>query len=145
MDGSRVESALHDAVSGSLLSAYVAPERAVRLAEFGAVGATGAAVNLLVLLALAGGDGLLLPGLIAFAVGVAWTYGLNHALTFDPSGTVLERVPHYAAVYVIGYVIYTAFLSVGVGLTLPYWLSGLTATGAGGLWNYWGTEQFALD
>lgn len=146
MDGTRIEDALREFVRGTPLSAYVEPGRAVRVAEFGAVGATGALVNLAVLLTLSDGAGdLLVPGLVAFTAGVLWTYGLNRVVTFDTDASVVGRIPHYVAVYTVGYAIYAALLMGGVALALPAWLSGLTATGAGGVWNYWGSEQFALD
>ena len=72
----RIENALASAVRGTPLAEYVAPERAVRVAEFGGVGATGALVNLAVLLALADGNGVLAPAFVAFLAGVLWTYGL---------------------------------------------------------------------
>ncbi|QDX39872.1 GtrA family protein [Salarchaeum sp. JOR-1] len=139
----RIETALASAVRGTFLAEYVAPERAVRIAEFGGVGATGALVNLLVLLALADGDGILVPALAAFVAGVLWTYGLNRLVTFDFDGGALERAPHYVGVYAVGYTIYAVFLTIGLALALPAWLSGLAATGVGGVWNYWGSERIA--
>lgn len=144
MVGSHVESALHDLVQRTPVTNHVDAERAVRVAEFTAVGTSGALVNLAVLLALADGDDLLVPGFVAFAAGVLWTYGLNRLVTFDTDASVVGRVPHYLGVYAVGYVIYATLLTVTVAFAFPYWLAGLAATGAGGLWNYWGSERFAL-
>ena len=125
----------------------VALDRAVRAAEFGLVGVSGALVNAVVFLALVGGSGYLIPGLIAFWLAVVWTFGLNWVVTFDETrDQFYSRFARYLAVCSLGYVVYTTVLSAAVELVhLAYPLAVVAAIGIAGTWNFIGAELFAMD
>jgi putative flippase GtrA len=122
-----------------------APERAVRAVEFGAVGLTGAVLNLALFLWLAGPTTPLVAGTVAFAGTVGWTFLLNWVVTFERPGDFLRRFGRYLGVYAAGYVVYIGTLMTGLHLlALPFWLSDLGAIAGGGLLNYVGSERYAL-
>ncbi|GGL70523.1 GtrA family protein [Halocalculus aciditolerans] len=126
--------------------ASVSAERLVRLAEFGAVGASGAVVNLVVFLFVASRIAFFLAGFVAFFGGVLWTFALNWVVTFrDVTGELGRRFVQYVGVCCVGYAIYTATLTGAVAVFhLPYWLSGLGAISTAGVWNFLGSERYAL-
>ena len=120
-------------------------ERAVRVVEFGAVGLTGAVLNLAVFLWLAGVTSALVAGTVAFFGTIGWTFLLNWLVTFERPGDIFRRFGRYLGVYAVGYVVYIATLLAGLHLlALPFWLSDLGAVAGGGLWTYLGSEQYAL-
>lgn len=125
----------------------VATDRAVRAAEFGLVGLSGAIVNAVVFLWLVTGDEYLIPGMIAFWLAIAWTFGLNWFVTFDETrGQLYSRFARYMGVCSIGYLIYTTVLSAAVELVhLAYPLAVVAAIAIAGAWNFVGAELFAMD
>ncbi|MFC7166665.1 GtrA family protein [Halospeciosus flavus] len=141
-----VETVLADAVRGTRVSRVCRPERAVQATEFGLVGLSGAAVNFGVFFAMVHSVPYFEAGTLAFFVAILWTFALNWTVTFERPGGLVERFAKYLGVCVVGWGIYTATLTAAVQLlALPYWLSSLGAITGGGLWNYVGSEQFALD
>ncbi|GGL33213.1 hypothetical protein GCM10009037_16050 [Halarchaeum grantii] len=120
-------------------------ERAVRLTEFGAIGVSGALVNVAVFLALAGALPTSRAAFVAFFGGAVWTFGLNSRYTFAATDRLRRRFARYLGVCIVGYAVYTALLTATIQwLTLPYWMASLSAVTGGGLWNYAGSEWFAL-
>jgi len=120
-------------------------ERAVRVVEFGVVGLTGAVLNVALFLWLGGVTSALVAGTVAFLSTIGWTFLLNWLVTFERPGSILRRFGRYLGVYAVGYVVYIAALLTGLHLlALPFWLSDLGAVAGGGLWNYLGSERYAL-
>lgn len=142
----QLEMALADAVRRSRVSRVCRPERAVRLAEFGVVGLSGAALNFGIFLSMVHSTPYFRAGTLAFFSAILWTFALNWAITFERPNGIAQRFAKYLGVCVVGWGIYTAMLTAAVQLlALPYWLSSIGAITGGGLWNYVGSEQFALN
>jgi putative flippase GtrA len=141
----RLETTLAEVLRALGITRLCPVERAVRVVEFGAVGLTGAVLNLAVFLWLVGVTSALVAGTVAFAGTVGWTFLLNWLVTFERPGSILRRFGRYLGVYAVGYVVYIAALLAGLHLlALPSWLSGLGAVAGGGFWNYLGSEWYAL-
>lgn len=141
----RVETALEAGLRRLGVTRVCPAERAVRLTEFGAIGVSGALVNVAVFLALAGALPTARAAFVAFFGGAVWTFGLNSRYTFEATDRLRRRFARYLGVCIVGYAVYTAVLTASVRwLTLPYWMASLSAVTGGGLWNYAGSEWFAL-
>lgn len=125
---------------------FVAPDRAVRALEFGLVGSTGAALNSGVFLSSASRQSYLVPGAIAFFVAVCWTFLLNRHVTFDrPDGDFLTQFARYLSVCACGYVLYASALTAAIEFVhLTRFVANTGALVVGGLWNFVGSERFAL-
>lgn len=125
----------------------IATDRAVRAAEFGLVGLSGAIVNAVVFLALVSGEEYLIPAMIAFWLAIAWTFGLNWIVTFDEThGHFFSRFARYLGVSSVGYVVYTTVLSAAVEFVhVAYPIAVLAAIAIAGAWNFLGAELFAMD
>ncbi len=141
------EHAVETVVHAVGVTRVVATDRAVRAAEFGLVGLSGAIVNAVVFLALVSGEEYLIPGMIAFWLAIAWTFGLNWIVTFDEThGHFYSRFARYLGVCSVGYVVYTTVLSAAVEFVhVAYPIAGLAAIGIAGAWNFVGAELFAMD
>lgn len=141
------ENAIETIVHAVGVTRVMATDRAVRAAEFGLVGLSGAIVNAVVFLRLVTGNQYLIPGLIAFWLAIGWTFGLNWIVTFDETrGQLYSRFARYMGVCSIGYLIYTTVLSAAVELVhLAYPLAVVAAIGVAGTWNFVGAELFAMD
>jgi putative flippase GtrA len=128
------------------LDRLVCPQRPVRVAEFAAVGATGAAVNVATFAAAVHAVHYLLAGLAAFAAGTTWNFGLHRRLTFAAAdGRRSRQYLRYVAVTALGLVVYTATLAVFVGrLGVGHLPAGVAAVGASGTWNFLGSETWAF-
>jgi putative flippase GtrA len=120
------------------------PSRAVRAVEFGAVGATGAAVNTAVFLVAP--IAYFVAGALAFAAAAAWTFSLNWTVTYDrPSHSLPRAFGRYASVYTLGFLVYSAALLAGVELlSLPGFSANIAAIAVAGTVNFTGSELFAL-
>lgn len=141
------ENAVETIVHAVGVTSVMATDRAVRAAEFGLVGLSGAIVNAVVFLWLVTGEAYLIPGMIAFWLAVAWTFGLNWIVTFDETrGQLYSRFARYMGVCSIGYLVYTTVLSAAVELVhLAYPLAVGAAIAIAGAWNFVGAELFAMD
>lgn len=141
----RVEAVLETAIRRAGVGRLCPPRHAVRAAEFGAVGLSGAFLNVALLFALLGDVPYAVSGFVAFFGAAAWTFALNSRYTFRATDRLSRRFVRYLGVCVFGYVVYTAVLTAGLRwLTLPYWLASLSAVTGGGLCNYLGSEWYAL-
>jgi putative flippase GtrA len=141
----RLEATLAAALRTLGVTRLCPAERAVRVVEFGAVGLTGAVLNVALFLWLAGPTAPLVAGTVAFLATIGWTFLLNWLVTFGRPGDLLRRFGRYLGVYAVGYVVYIGTLMTGLHLfALPFWLSDLSAVAGGGLLNYVGSEQYAL-
>lgn len=141
----RLETTLETALRTLGVTRLCPAERAVRVVEFGAVGLTGAALNVVLFLWLVGATSVMVAGTAAFLGTIGWTFLLNWLVTFERPGGILRRFGRYLGVYAVGYVVYIAALLTGLHLlALPFWLSDLGAVAGGGLWNYLGSERYAL-
>jgi len=120
------------------------PSRAVRAVEFGAVGATGAAVNTFVFLVAP--VAYFFAGVLPFAAATAWTFSLNWTVTYDrPSHSLPRAFGRYASVYALGFLVYSAAVVAGVELlSLPGFSANLAAIAVAGAANFTGAELFAL-
>lgn len=139
-----VERRVEVAVRRLGIDRFTAPARAVRAVEFGAVGATGTAVNAVVFLLAP--VAYFLAGVMAFFGAAAWTFVLNWIVTYSrPSHSLAHAFGRYASVYVLGFVIYSAVLAGGVELFhVNAFVSNLAAIVVAGTANFTGTELFAL-
>jgi len=141
----RFERALAAAARRCGVTRVVAAQRAVRLVEFGVVGASGALVNVAVLVALLDDVPASVAAFVAFFGAATWTFALNSRVTFETTDALSRRFARYLGVCSAGYVVYTALLLVCLRwLALPYWAAALPAVTGGGLLNYVGSERFAL-
>jgi|GEM_PF-1431429 len=140
------EHAVESVVHAAGVTRLVAVDRAIRAIEFGLVGVTGAGLNVAIFLALVGRGEYLVPGLVAFWLAVAWTFGLNWLVTFDHvRGRFVRRFARYAAVCSLGYVLYTLVLSAAIEVgELAYPVAVVAAIGIAGTWNFLGAERFAM-
>jgi len=141
----RVEAALETAAERAGVGRFCRPERAVRLFEFGAVGSSGAVLNVCLLLALLGDVPYAVSAFVAFFGAATWTFALNSRYTFAATDRLRRRFVRYLGVCTFGYVVYTAVLIAGLQwLAAPQWLASLSAVTGGGLCNYLGCEWYAL-
>lgn len=126
------------------LGRVVPQSRAVRVVEFGAVGATGSAVNATVFLLAP--VAYLLAGLLAFVGSTTWTFALNWTVTYDrPNRSLPQAFGRYASVSVLGFVVYSAVLVAGIEvLQLPGLSANVAAIAVAGTVNFAGNELFAL-
>lgn len=148
---------LADAVDEALLAGVRAvgadqllddPDRAVRFAEFAAVGGTGAVVNTAVFLTLVGGGiHYLLAGALAFVVAVSWNFSGNWLLTFGrPSGHLHRQYMQFVAVSLGGFAIYSLTLVVMIdGLGAAPLAANVAGIATSGLWNFFGADEFAFE
>ncbi|WP_435098591.1 GtrA family protein [Halarchaeum sp. P4] len=141
----RFESVLEAGFRRAGVTRVCRAERAVRATEFGAIGLTGALLNAVAFLALVGRLSTAQAAFVAFFGAAVWTFGLNSRYTFETTDQLRRRFARYLGVCSLGYVVYTAVLTMSLQwLTLPYWLASLSAVTGGGLLNYVGSELFAL-
>lgn len=125
------------------LDDIVDPKQAVRCAEFGLVGATGTAVNMIVFAMLSTflGTHFLLAGATAFLAAVNWNFVLNYVFTYDlPRGSTFRQYVGFHSVSVIGFVVYVVTLSALVMMNVPELLSNLFAILAGAGFNFVGSD-----
>lgn len=142
---SRVERALETVFRRVGVTRVYPVDRAVRAAEFGTVGLTGAFVNLAVLLTLADRLPYVESAFAAFFGAAVWTFGLNSRYTFDATDRRVRRFARYIGVCTLGYLVYTTVLAAGLQwFAAPYWVASLPALTGGGLCNYVGSEWYAL-
>lgn len=122
-------------------------QRLLRFGEYGAVGATGAAWNMVVFLTVLDvGAFYLVAATAAFLVAVTWNYALNWLVTFDrPAGSHLRQYVTFVSVALGGFVIYSAALVVTFDvLALPPALANALAILPAAVWNFTGAEQLAF-
>lgn len=143
----RAEDRMTDALERRGVDAVIAPERAVRIVEFTAVGVTGVAVNVAVFLAIVQLVHFVVAGTIAFFLSVSWNFVLNRVLTFDrPDGSVPLQYARYLAVHVVGFVVYLGLLWFTIQVAgLPYLAADLVAVTVAGLVNFAGAEIYAFS
>lgn len=126
----------------------VDPNRVVRAAEFGLVGAIGTLVNTLVFggLHLVGGLHYLLAGTVAFVVALNWNFLGNWALTFDqPTSRIGHQYVKFTAVSLGGFFLYSGLLAVTVDiLSMPALFGNVLAIGGASVFNFLGSELFAF-
>lgn len=125
------------------LDSVVAPQRAVRGGEFAFVGAVGTAVNMAVFAVLTSGLDLffLTAGVIAFIAAVNWNFAGNWLLTYDrPDGDLFEQYTLFHVVSIMGFLVYSATLTVGALAGIPLLIANLIAIIAGSGVNFFGSE-----
>lgn len=126
---------------------YIDPRKIIRFMEFGAVGASGTLLNMLIF-ATTQSNGLhyLLSGTLAFGGAVQWNFFWNWLITFNkPSENIREKYLKFNSVSIGGFLIYQSilFLMIGV-LSQPELPSNLLAIIGGFLWNFTGSEKVAF-
>lgn len=136
-------------VSAWGLDRVVEPERAVRAAEFAAVGGVGVLVNAAVFWAATDHLGVfyLFAGVFAFLAAVQWNFAGNWLLTFDrPEGeSLLSQWTRFNLVSVAGFLIYSALLAGLVdGLGVQAHAANLGAIAGASMWNFLGSESVAF-
>ena len=125
------------------LDSVVAPRRAVRGGEFAFVGAVGTVVNMAVFALLTSGLDLFFftAGVVAFITAVNWNFAGNWFLTYDrPEGDLFEQYTLFHVVSVVGFLVYSATLSVGALAGIPLLIANLIAIIAGSGVNFFGSE-----
>lgn len=137
-----VEAALEDVVARSPLGRYVDPRRVVRLVEFAAVGATGAALDLLVTVATIGGFHYLAANVVGFGVANSWNFNLHRLVTFDDTdGPFWRQYRAYMSLHVATFAIRAAVVVALVELVgVPPVPSSFIGIGAAAIANYLGSE-----
>ncbi|GAD51902.1 hypothetical protein MBEHAL_0662 [Halarchaeum acidiphilum MH1-52-1] len=141
----RVEAALETLARRAGVGRLCRPERAVRATEFGAVGLSGAILNVALLYVLLGDTPYVAAAFVAFFGGATWTFALNSRYTFDATDRLVQRFVRYLGVCTLGYVVYTVVLIAGLRwLAFPYWLASLSAVTGGGVCNFLGSECYAM-
>ena len=130
------------------LDRYVDPRKAIRFMEFGAVGASGTLLNMIIFASTQSiGLHYLLSGTLAFAGAVQWNFFWNWLVTFNkPSEKIREKYLKFNSVSVGGFLIYQTILFLMIGmLGQPELLSNLLAILGGFLWNFTGSEKVAFQ
>lgn len=126
---------------------YIDPRKAIRFAEFGAVGASGVLINNLIFLPVsASGIHYSIAGFFAFATAVQWNFFWNWLVTFNkPEENIKEKYLKFNSVSAGGFLIYQAmlFLLIGV-LNQPDLPANMAAILASFLWNFTGSEKVAF-
>lgn len=130
------------------LDKYVNPRKAIRFAEFGAVGASGVVINNLIFLPLnSSGMHYSIAGLFAFAGAVQWNFFWNWLITFNkPSENIREKYLKFNTVSLGGLALYQAALFVMIGLlSQPELLANMVAILTSFTWNFTGSEKVAFQ
>lgn len=130
------------------LTAYITPQRAVRAAEFAAIGVTGIVVNSAVFAAaFLSGVHYLLAGILAFAAAVQWNFVGNWLITFGkPVDALLRKYARFHAVSIAGFAVYTATLHLQIEyLFVPALVANVVAIGGSSVFNFLGTDEFAFE
>lgn len=131
------------AVVGRGLERAIDPKRVVRAAEFGAVGASGTGVNMVVFAALTvlGSAHFLFAGIVAFLAAVNWNFAGNWLLTYErPEGDVRSQYVRFNLVSATGFAAYLGTLTVAVVGGIPALVANAFAILVGAGVNFAGTE-----
>lgn len=142
-----VEHVIMLAVLAYGFAAYVRPQRAVRAAEFAAIGASGVIVNSLAFaVAYLSGVHYLVAGAAAFLAAVQWNFVGNWFITFNkPADALLRKYARFHAVSIAGFAVYTLTLHLQVEYLLtPALVANLVAIGGSSVFNFLGTDEFAF-
>lgn len=126
---------------------YIQPARAVRMLEFGMIGASGTVINTGVFLTvLATGSSYLLAGVVAFLVAVNWNFAGNWLLTYNkPDQSYLSQYTRFHLTSVGGFVVYTVMLWLLFDqLGLHAVVANVGSIIVGAVANFVGTEWFAI-
>lgn len=119
--------------------------RAARLLKFTLVGVSGFVCNLAVFAAVASSVWYVLAGVVSWLVANFATYNLNRRFTFpDPRHGYVRGYLRYLAVYLGGFVVYTAVLW-ALGVRVGQYLALAVAVAVAGLVNFVGSEFWAFD
>lgn len=136
------------AVTSYGLDSRVDPWRAVRAAEFSAIGAIGTVVNMAVfaIMTLLFSTHYLTAGVVAFLVAVNWNFVGNWLITFNrPREDILGQYKRFHLVSIGGFVIYTVTLSGLVIAGAPELVANAVAILAGALLNFVGSDDYAFS
>jgi putative flippase GtrA len=115
--------------------------------RFAGVGATGTAVQYLVLWAgvEAGGWPPALASAIGYALGSIVNYLLNYFFTFESGKSHAEAAVKYYAVLGVGLCITAALMAWLAGtLGWNYWVAQIVTTGVALLWHFAGSKWWAF-
>lgn len=126
------------------LDEVIAPDRAVRGAEFAVIGGIGTVVNMVVFSTLTVAFDLffLLAGIIAFLAAVNWKFVGNWFLTYNrPEGNLFQQYTRFHVVSIAGFLVYGATLTGATTFGVPLLMSNLLAIIAGFGVNFLGVEM----
>lgn len=128
------------------LDEHMDTRRAIRMAEFGGVGASGALVNTGIFM-LTSELHYLISGLLAFLGAVQWNFLWNWSITFDmPRIDLKKQYLKFHAVSAGGFIIYEIALLILIGmLNLPRLPANIAAIFAGFIWNFFGSDTYAFN
>jgi putative flippase GtrA len=115
--------------------------------RFASVGATGTAVQYLVL--WAGVEALGWPAALASAIGYVLgsivNYLLNYFFTFGSGKSHIETAAKYYAVLAVGLALTAALMALFAGqLKWNYWAAQIVTTGIALLWHFAGSRWWAF-
>ena len=115
--------------------------------RFASVGATGTAVQYLVLWGgvEAMGWPAALSSALGYALGSIVNYLLNYFFTFGSDKSHVETAAKYYAVLAVGLGITAALMALFVsGLGWNYWIAQIVTTGVALLWHFAGSKWWAF-
>jgi FkbM family methyltransferase len=125
------------------VASVVEPQRAVRFAEYLAVGASGAVLDVGLTASTLGATHYLVANAVGFAAANSWNFALNHRVTFDsPDGSLTRQYPAYLAWHVATFVIRAVVLALLVEAAgVPVLVASAVGIGAASVANFVGSER----
>jgi len=143
MSLSTAERRAEAALARTPVSSVVEPRRAVRFAEYLAVGASGAVLDVGLTASTISSTHYLVANAIGFAVANTWNFGLNHRVTFDsPEGSLARQYPAYLAWHLATFAIRALVLAGLVEAAgAPVLVASVVGIGAASVANFLGSER----
>jgi len=124
------------------VAAVVEPQRAIRFAEYLAVGASGAVLDVGLTASTIGHTHYVLANAIGFFVANTWNFALNRRFTFGAEGSVARQYPAYLAWHIATFGVRAAVLTGLVELAgAPVLVASIIGIGAATVANFAGSER----
>ena len=137
-----VERRLEGALDRTPLADVVEPQRAVRFAEYLAVGASGAVLDVAITASMIGLTHYVLANAVGFFVANSWNFGLNRRFTFSAEGSIARQYPAYLVWHLATFAVRVAVLAVLVEVAgAPVVVASVAGIGAATVANFTGSER----
>lgn len=136
------ESRLEAAIGRSPLGDVVGEQRALRLLEYLAVGASGAVIDITVTAASLSVVHYVIANAAGFLIANSWNFCWNHRITYDsPEGSLVRQYPSYLAWHSATFVVRAATLSLLIeGAGAPVLAASVIGIGVATIANFAGSE-----
>lgn len=142
MSLSNAERRVESALARTPLASFVEPQRAVRFAEYLAVGASGAVIDVALTASTIGITHYVLANALGFFVANSWNFTLNRRFTFGAEGSISRQYPAYLAWHVATFGVRAAVLTGLIEFAgAPVLVASIAGIGAATIANFTGSER----